>query len=299
MTQTAVKQTMADVVAERNKQPSPGRIFAEAVAAKGLDASVEYDVTITDSLTSSRRKPRYPARNMLKVVDLSREPRRFYWHESPPRPSDARIYGAELRRELASRFHKSPIPPLLPTTAWVQVPPDLWEDAVTFQSFVDYRLIARLGTAENHTIIRGDGGLLNYPGIARLTPQGLSGGPFMSTARGRTILAACNEVEQMGGTADGLIINPVDFYTFMVEGTLMDDVERNGVFIVRTRLVEPGTAIVGDFGHGAQLFDAGRSVIRFAEPPPGTFAEPGIALMAEIYERVVVNLPTNFFVVSL
>ena len=35
---------------------------------------VEYDVTITDSLTSSRRKPRYPARNMLKVTDLSKEP---------------------------------------------------------------------------------------------------------------------------------------------------------------------------------------------------------------------------------
>ena len=71
------------------------------------------------------------------------------------------------------------------------------------------------------------------------------------------------------------------------------------MFIVRTRLVEPGTAVIGDFGHGVQLFDAGRSVIRFAEPPPGTFAEDGIALMAEIYERVVVNLPTNLFVVGL
>jgi hypothetical protein len=290
MQQTALK-TMAEVVAERKQQQTPGRIFVEAVAAQGLGAAVEYDVTITDSLTSTRRKPRYPARNMLKVVDLSREPRQFYWHESPPpRPDDALIDGADMRRELASRFHKSPIPDLLPTTAWVQVPPDLWEDADAFQSFIDYRLIARLGTAENHTIIRGSGGLLSYPGVARLTTPC----PF-----GSTILAACNEVEQMGGTADGLIINPVDFYTSMAHGTLMDDVERNGVFIVRTRLVEPGTAIVGDFGHGAQLFDAGRSVIRFAEPPPGTFAEPGIALMAQIHERVVINLPTNFFVVSL
>lgn len=288
--QDTVKQTMADVVSERKKQQSPGRIFVEAMATQGLEASVEFDVTITDSLTSSRRKPRYPARNMLKVVDLSREPRQFYWHESPPRTDDARVDGAQMRRELASRFHKSPIPELLPTTAWVQVPPDLWEDADAFQSFVDYRLIVRLGTAENHTIIRGEAGLLNYPGVARLT----TADPF-----GSTILAACNEVEQMGGTADGLIINPADFYTFMARGTLMDDVERNGVFIVRTRLVEPGTAIVGDFGHGAQLFDAGRSVIRFAEPPPGTFTEPGMALMAQIYERVVINLPTNFFVVSL
>ncbi|MGH3994272.1 MAG: family 3 encapsulin nanocompartment shell protein, partial [Pseudonocardiaceae bacterium] len=207
---TAVQRTMAEVVAERKAQQTPGRIFVEAVAAQGLEACVEYDVTITDSLTSSRRKPRYPARNMLKVVDLSREPRQCYWHESPT--GDARIEGAEVRRELASRFHRSPIPELLPTTAWVQVPPDLWEDADAFQSFLDYRLIARLGTAENHTIICGEGGLLHYPGLARLT----TAGPF-----GSTILAACNEIEQMGGTADGLIINPVDFYTFLAHGRLM------------------------------------------------------------------------------
>jgi hypothetical protein len=287
---TAVKTTMAEVVAEQKKLLSPGRKFAEAVATQGLEASLEFDTTITGALSSLRRKPRFPARNMLKVVDLSREPRQFYWYESAPPPEDATVTNAEMRRELANKFHKAPIPELLPTTAWVQVPPGLWEDADAFQSFLDYRLIARLGTAENHTIILGEGGLLNMPGIARMT----AAGPF-----GSTILAACNEVEQMGATADGLIINPADYYRFMAEGRLMDDVENNGVFIVRTRLVEPGTAIIGDFGHGAQLFDAGRSVIRFAEPPPGTFAEPGISLMAEIYERVVVNLPRNFFVVSL
>jgi len=284
------KRTIAEVVADRKNEMSPGRLFVEAFADKGLEASVEYDVTITDSLTSSRRKPRHPARNMLKVVDLSRSPQRFYWHESPPLPGGPRVNGAELRREAANRFHRSPIPDLLPTTAWVQVPPDLWADAETFEQFINYRLVVRLATAENHTILRGTGGLLNMPDIGRLT----SPGPF-----GSTILAACNEVEQMGSTADGLIINPADYYRLLGNTRLMDDVERNGVFIVRTRLVDPGTAIVGDFGHGALLFDAGRSVIRFAEPPPGTFAEPGTALMAEIYERVVVNLPTTFFVVSL
>lgn len=284
------KSTMAEVVAERRKQMSPGRRFAETCATEGLNASVEYDVTITDSLTSSRRKPRYPARNMLKIVDLSKDPQQYYWHESPPQPDDPKVNDSDLRREVAHRFHRSPIPDLLPTTAWVQVPPDLWEDAETFESFINLRLVIRLATAENHTIIRGKGGLLNMPEIARMT----SPGPFAST-----ILRACNEVEQMGATADGLIINPVDYYKFIGHGRLMDDLERNGVFIVRTRLVDPGTAIVGDFGHGAQLFDAGRSVIRFAEAPPGTFAEPGIALKAEIYERVLVNLPTNFFIVTL
>ncbi|GAB4586048.1 family 3 encapsulin nanocompartment shell protein [Nocardia sp. IFM 10818] len=285
-----IKPTLAQVVADRKREFSPGRMFVEACARDGLHAAVDYDVTITDSLTSSRRKSRYPARNMLRTIDLSRDPREFYWHETLPTPGDTPIAGAEVRRELASRFHKSPIPELLTTTAWVQVPDRLWEDPDTFEAFVNYRLIVRLCTAENHTILCGPHGLLAMAGGERMT----SPGPYAST-----VLRACNEVEQMGGTADGLIINPADYYLALGAGRLMQDLEDNGVFIVRTRLVDPGTALVGDFGHGAQLFDAGRSVIRFAEPPAGTFAEPGIALQAEIYERVVVNLPTSFFLVSI
>jgi hypothetical protein len=271
----------------------PGRVFAEACAARGLDACIEYDVTITDSLTSSRRKPRHPVRSVLSVVDLSRQGRRYYWHESQAVAADPPVHQADVRRELAHHFHKSPVPELFTTTAWVGVPDGLWEDIDAFESFLNYRLIVRLCTAENHTILRGDGsagGLLTAPGIERMT----AAGEF-----GSAVLSACDEVEQRGSTVDGMIINPGDYYRLMAGGHLIQDLEYNGVFIVRTRLVGPGSALVGDFGHGAQLFDAGRSVIRFAQPPPGTLAERGIALKAEIYERAVVNLPTNFFVATL
>lgn len=297
----------------RSGNGKPGRVFAEACAAQGLDAVVEYDVTITDSLTSSRRKPRHPVRSALSVVDLSRQGRRYYWHESPGLAADPPVRKAEIRRELAHHFHKSPIPPLFTTTAWVGVPDGLWEDVDAFESFLNYRLIVRLCTAENHTILHGDdsvndgmndgvndgvndsvnhggGGLLTAPGIERMTA---------AREFGSAVFAACDEVEQRGSTVDGMIINPADYYRLMAGGHVIQDLEYNGVFIVRTRLVGPGSAFVGDFGHGAQLFDAGRSVIRFAQAPPGTLAEPGIALKAEIYERAVVNLPTNFFVVTL
>jgi hypothetical protein len=283
MTDT-VKRTIAEVVADRRTQLSPGRAFVEATVADGTAASVDFPVTITDTLTSSRRKPRYPCRNMLKVVDLSREPRSFYWHETLV--DDPGIEGSTLRPELSSRYQRSDIPALLPTTAWARVPDRLWEDPDAYESFLNYRLIIRLATAENHTILCGPEGLLAHPEIERMTGK---------TRFRSTILAACDEVEQMGCTADGLVLNPVDYYRYLEEGSLMQKVEDNGVFIVRTRLVAPGTALVGDFGHGAQLFDAGRSTIRFAEPPPGVFAEPGIAVMAQIHERVVVNLPFTFY----
>jgi len=35
---------------------------------------------------------------MLEIVDLSRDPRQYYWHENPPRPDDPKVNGAELRR---------------------------------------------------------------------------------------------------------------------------------------------------------------------------------------------------------
>ena len=191
-------KTMAQIVSDRSKELHPGKMFAQACAVHGLDTAVEYDVSIPGTLTSSRRKPRHPARNMLKVVDLSRDPRQFYWHESAGQPGDPEVIDAELRREATNHFRKSPIPELLPTTAWVQVPTDLWKDQETFENFINYRLIVRLGTAENQTIICGEGGLLDTPGMGRIT----SAGPFASP-----LLAACNDAEQMGGTADGLIID--------------------------------------------------------------------------------------------
>ena len=285
-----IKRTLAEVVAERKTQMSPGRRFVEAYEKDGLNAAVDFDVTITDSVSSHRRKPRYPTRNMFKIVNLSTEDRRFYYHESTARPDEAEVPHGRERRELANHFHMSPVPELLTTKAWVQLPEGLWEDPVAFEAFINSRLVLRLSTAENYTILCGETGLLGMPGIARMTSKA----PFSST-----ILAACDEVEQMGCTADGLVLNPVDYYRYLENSRLIDTLEGNGVFIVRTRLVEPGTALVGDFGHGAELFDAGRSTMRFAEPPPGTFTEPGIAVTAEIYERVVVNLPFTFFLVTL
>jgi hypothetical protein len=260
-----VRSTLAEVVAEQKRLVSPGRILLDAIAEQGLEASVEFDLTITGALPSLRRKPRYPARNLFTIVEASGDPRQRYRQADPP--------------------DSAPIPPLHTTSGWVQVPPDLWDDPDAFETFVNYRLVVRLATAENHTLLRAEGGLLQHPGIAH-RPLDLPLGP--------AILAACDELEQ----ADGLILNPTDYYAFLGSGSLMADLEQNGLLVVRTRLVDPGTAIIGDFEQGAVVADAGRSLIRFAEPPSGTFAEPGIGLTAQIYERVLVNQPDRFLILG-
>ena len=71
----------------------------------------------------------------------------------------------------------------------------------------------------------------------------------------------------------------------------------NGTLISRTRMIAPGHALVGDFAVAARLLDGGRSEIRVEEPPPGTFATPGPAVVAEIWEGLAIHLPTHFFYV--
>ena len=57
-------------------------------------------------------------------------------------------------------------------------------------------------------------------------------------------------------------------------------------------------AIQGDLyfiSMAARLLDACQSVIKVAEPPPGTFDRPGTAVCATVHESVAVQLPTHFF----
>ena len=271
----------------KDKKLAPGRVFAEAAAIHGTDTMVEFDYTISDALLGTRQKVRLPVRNIFKIFNLAERPLKTYWFETPAKREElGNVFEGELRPEAANSFHAAPVPPLLPTRTWVQVPPILMEDAVAFEEFVDFRLVIRLATAENQALTRGEAGLLKDPAIPRMTSK---------ADLGALLLEACNGVEQVGVTGDGLILNPADYWRLVGQGHLMADLEAGGVRIVRTRMVPRGQAIFGDFAHGAYLLDSGRSVIRFAEPPPGTFAQPGLALMAEIHERLVVNLPANFF----
>ncbi len=70
---------------------------------------------------------------------------------------------------------------------------------------------------------------------------------------------------------------------------------RGGLNAVGIRLLVPLLRHCHPFGgpsSAVRLLDARRSAIRVAEPPPGTFAHPGLAVCAEINEALAVHLPT-------
>lgn len=265
---------------------SPGTAFAAAFAADGERTRVTYDYTITDAHKPDRPKPRLTVRGLLKRRRADNEITSF-WREGRPSPQHAAtVTDSGLRREAAFRFGVA-LARVYPVRAWVQIPGELTSDQEGLAEFIDHRLLVRIATAENQALTVGPHGLLRHPEIARLPYQG-------DYADG--ILAACDEIEQTGSTAHAMIVNPSDYYRGLVgRGSLLADLADNGTLISRTRMIPPGQALAGDFAEAVRLLDAGRSVIRVAEPPAGTFAEPGLAVCGEVYEGLAVHLPTHLF----
>src|SRR5215831_1124709 len=265
---------------------SPGTAFATVFAAHGERTRVSYDYTITDAHKPDRPKPRLTVRGLLKRHPAEQEITSFWCEGSPAPEQAAAVAESGLRREAAFQSGVAQAR-VYPVRAWVQIPGELASDPAGLASYIDHRLLVRIATAENQALTVGPHGLLRHPGIDRLPYQG-------DYADG--ILAACDEIEQVGSTAHAIIVNPADYYRRLVgRGSLLADLVANGTLISRTRMIPPGQALAGDFAEAVRLLDARRSVISVAQPPPGTFARPGLAVCGEVYEGLAVHLPTHLF----
>lgn len=266
--------------------PSSGDLFARAFREQGPNTEVRFDFTITESFKPTLDRPRLMVSQLFKKRLVDQGTSRFWSESRPPKGQAAGIAEGELRQEATFQFGMGE-GTVRPISAWVQIPPALADDARGLAEFIDYRLLVRLATAENQALTLGPHGLLNHAGVTQLPYGG-------SYAQG--LMAACNEIEQNGATAHAMIVNPVDYYHQMVGcGSLLGDLERNGTKIVRTRMVGPGCALVGDFAVAARILHTGKSVMRVGTAPAGTFATDGLAVSAEIYEGLAVHLPTHFF----
>jgi len=264
---------------------SPGQAFYKAYVEDPTGARVRFDYTITEAFMPTKERPRVTVRNLLRVRPVGADVTRFWQENRPPRAETAGVTESQLRQE-ATFVAGMASAGLHPVRAWVRIPDGLADDPDAFAEYIDYRLLVRLATAENQALTVGEHGILHHPALTRLRYRG----DFLAG-----VLAACNEVEQNGATAHAMIVNPYDWWYTMLGKGILAELGSNGTLISRTRMIAPGHALVGDFAVAARLLDGGRSEIRVEEPPPGTFATPGPAVVAEIWAGLAIHLPTHFF----
>lgn len=271
-----------------------GAEFARACARTGIETSLELRASITTTfLPTQQRRPRFTVRDLLRVVPVE-DDETVYAREVPVTPDPDRIGSASDAPE--ARFRYTTERARVGTIrASVEVPPGLVDDEAAFARFVDFRLVVRLCTAENDALLNGAGpdeieGLLDTPGVRHQ-------GPRATVAE--TLLAAGATCELMGGSADGIVMHPSDWWPLNGEGRLLRNLADLGMRINRTRMVPPGFALVGDFHAGGAVLDRRTSTIRFAREGDPGFDPARPRVVAEIREGLAVHLPGHFVTVEL
>lgn len=188
----------------------------------------------------------------------------------------------------------------------IPVTTQMMEDAETVVSYINGRLVYMLKLREEKEILAGNGifpdlkGLLNFAGVQSQTA--------VSGEYAITIANAIAKVENVNGSADGVAMNPVDYWAYVTKraasgagtfdaGTPFSSPVATlwGLPVVRTKSLSSGTAVVGAWSTGAQLYDRQQANVRVFEQHSDYAARNQVLIQAE--ERVALaNYRPDWFV---
>lgn len=196
------------------------------------------------------------------------------------------------------------IAPVQVIATTIPITTQILEDGVTLVGYINGRLVYMLKIREELEILSGNGITPDLKGI--LSYSDVQAQAF-TTDTITTIGNAIAKVEIVDGFADGIAMNPADFWAMATHrasvNTSLDaqsftNTPQNfvwGLPAVRTNAITLGTALVGNYAMGATLFDRSQSGVRVFEQH-GTFAkENKVLLRAEERVALAVNR-ADFFV---
>jgi hypothetical protein len=266
----------------------PGEIFAQAVAgaADGSGVNVALPFSLPTTFPFFTARPRYTVRHLLptRTADGPDVP---YLYEPPsPGPSGraGTSYGSSPEASFTAHLAQARLTEI---TVSVPLPAGLLDLPDLLAAFVERRVVVRLCTLENEVLLHGseDGaitGLLRAEGIR--TSRG-SGDLVPDLARAAAL------VEDTGGSCDGMVVHP-DVYWALVAAGALKEFNAAGVQVARTRMIDRGQALLGDFRAAATLIDPQRSRLALRR---GTGT--GGAIEAAATTGLAVHLPQHLLLV--
>lgn len=201
--------------------------------------------------------------------------------------------------------------------AWLPATMEILSDAPLLRGYINTRLAYMLRVRETQQLLSGSGtspqiqGLLTVSGVQTVDGTENTDGDVPAT-----FATAMGLVENVDGEANGVVMNPVDYWAFvskrhanqldgqaLAQGggvpfgapapTLWD------VPVVRTRAITAETGLVGDFQQGAAIFDRMQTTIRQSDSHDDYFVNNKVAVLAEERITQAVFRPDLFVVVTI
>lgn len=274
------------------RERGPGEELAVAVArAAGGDAAIRVRAPLTTLFPLASTRPRPTVREQAKGGTVTDGTLRYVRERRDEARDGDRgtTYGATPEAVFRPAVAKAELTEI---SVSVPVPAELCSDPALLARFVEHRVIVRLCTVENQVLLRGsdDGaipGLLTLDGLRRLDApaRGARAGDAMDA-----LMTTCAEVEEMGGSCDGLVMHPA-LYWRLVGGGVLPSLDAAGLRITRTRMIERDRVLLGDFRAGITLLDGEESTLALRRPGgPGGDA----TITAAMSLGLAVHLPQHF-----
>jgi len=221
---------------------TPGETFAAAVASAGEhgDLTVPFGIHLPAAFPLFASRPRYTVRHLLKTAPVPKAPAPYVYE--PTRgalTTTATSYAATPEAAFAPRLASTPLTDL---TVAVTLPDGILAHPKLLASFVDLRVLVRLSVLENQSLLHGtpDGaiqGLLRLPGT-----RSVETGADMEAA----VTSAAAEVEETGGSCDGIVAHPSVYWELVRTGAL-SRLQVAGITVSRTRMMPRDRLLLGDF----------------------------------------------------
>ena len=224
--------------------------------------------------------------------------------------SPASGFGASsfhLKPQSSMQFegHQSPVRTL---AHWEAALRNVLADEPQLRSIIDNELLYGLRLQEDYQILEGDGtgenllGILNTPGIQTYD----HGAAIQSDNKGDAIRRAATASFLAYYEPSGVIVHPNDWedieltknnqgsYLMAVSMQLGAEARIWRLPVIDTPAMPEGTALVGAFGTGAQLYDREQATIRISEQHADFFVRNAIVVLAEERLALAVKRPESF-----
>lgn len=208
------------------------------------------------------------------------------------------------KQEVALEFQAADAP-ARKIAAWLPVTDEILSDAPTLRGYIDSRLDYMLMVREEAQELNGNGTAPNLTGItatAGIQTRGAVAGDLPAT-----IGLAIGDVENVDGDADGVVLNPLNYWTAVTKryATSFDNAGTGnapnaqagitwGLPAVRSRAMTSGKAIVAAWRIGATIFDREQTTIKVGDQHNDNFVKNILVVLAEKRVAFAVWRPALF-----
>jgi HK97 family phage major capsid protein len=274
----------------------------------GSFGSIQRDPIVVPPMRTRRVRDLFPSRTTTAAVIEYFRMTGFTNMAAPVAERDGSAFGPKPQSGFTFVGEQAPVRTL---AHWEAAHRNVLADEPQLRSIIDNELLYGLRLQEDEQILNGDGSGENLTGILNSNPQTYNWSDGVVKDNKADALRRAATLSFLAYyEPTGIVLHPNDWedielskddngqYLVAVSVALGGEPRLWRIPVVDTPAMPEGTALVGAFGTGAQLYDREQASIRISEQHADFFVRNAIVVLAEQRLALAVKRPEAFVAVT-